>query len=93
MVQARNPTLALPFHGKQPRSQRSWLAQDANPGRCDVPSKEGLIRSVTKVIGRIADSFADIENDAPHECEFCGARTRSGRRFCDEHEDEFVTRH
>jgi hypothetical protein len=56
-------------------------------------SKGGLIKSVTKTLWRIADSFVDIENDAPRECEFCGARTRAGRRFCDEHEAEFATRH
>jgi hypothetical protein len=56
-------------------------------------SKDGLIRSVTNALWRIADSFSEIEKDEPHECEFCGARARAGQRFCDEHESEFVTRH
>ena len=58
-----------------------------------MTSKDGLIKSVTKAIGRIAHSFAEIENDGPRECEFCGCRARPGRRYCDEHEDEFTTRH
>jgi hypothetical protein len=58
-----------------------------------MTSKDGLFRSVAKALERIADSFADIEADAPHECESCGARARAGRRFCNEHQAESVTRH
>ena len=58
-----------------------------------MTSKDGLIRSVAKTLQRIAESFADIEADMPHECEICGARTRAGRRFCSEHETKGATRH
>jgi hypothetical protein len=58
-----------------------------------MTSKDGLIQSVTNAIRRIADSFADIEADAPHQCESCGARARAGRRFCHEHQAEAATRH
>jgi hypothetical protein len=61
--------------------------------RWDMTSKAGLIRSVTQALWQIADSFAEVEKDMPHECEFCGARARAGQRFCDEHEAEFATRH
>jgi hypothetical protein len=55
--------------------------------------KDGLVRSVAKALQQIADSFADIEGDAPHECELCGGRTRAGRRLCNEHQAESAVRH
>lgn len=63
------------------------------PSRCDMTSKDGLIKSVTRALRRIADGFVEMEKDSPHECEFCGDRAKAGQRFCDEHEAEFVTRH
>ena len=53
----------------------------------------GLVKSVTEAIGRIAETFVEIERDDPQDCAFCGARARAGRRYCDEHEAEFATRH
>ena len=58
-----------------------------------MTSKDALIRSVTKTLQRIADSFADVEAEEPHRCEFCGGRARPGRRYCSEHEKELPTRH
>jgi hypothetical protein len=52
-----------------------------------------IVRSVRAAIGRIADSFVEIDKDEPQECSFCGARARAGQRYCDEHEAEFQTRH
>jgi predicted nucleic acid-binding Zn ribbon protein len=48
---------------------------------------------MTQALRRVAATFAAIERDTPHECEFCGARAPAGQRFCDEHEAEFATRH
>jgi hypothetical protein len=76
-------------------SVSSFSAQEdaAKRERDMMTSKDGLIRSVARTLQRIADSFADIEGDAPHQCESCGGRARAGRRFCSEHEGELVTRH
>jgi hypothetical protein len=56
-------------------------------------SVAAIVKSVRAAIGRIAESFVEIEKDDPQECSFCGARARAGQRFCDEHEAEFQTRH
>jgi hypothetical protein len=56
-------------------------------------SLRAIVESMTAAIGRIAESFVEIEKDDPQECSFCGARARAGQRFCDEHEAEFQTRH
>jgi hypothetical protein len=58
-----------------------------------MTSKGGLIRSMTEALWRVVGSFAEMERDTPHECEFCGARAPAGQRFCDKHEAEFATRH
>jgi hypothetical protein len=54
---------------------------------------DGLIRSVAKVLHRIADSFADMEADGPQRCEICGANTRAGQRFCRDHRAKRPARH
>lgn len=56
-------------------------------------SVTGIVKSVSAAIGRIAETFVEIDKDDPQECSFCGARARAGHRYCDEHEAEFQTRH
>jgi hypothetical protein len=52
-----------------------------------------IMKSVTDAIGRIADTFAEMETEEPQRCAICGSRSRSGRHSRREHDGEFTTRH